>query len=67
MGLLSGVSFWIMCGMMWLLATPPLVSVISAQNFTGVEAFLMSILPWVVLLCIIGKILSIIRSGGATA
>ena len=67
MGLLTSLSFWIMCGMMWLLVTPSLVSVISAQNFTGIEAFLMGVLPWAVLLAIVGRILSMLRSGGNPA
>ena len=64
MGFLTGISFWIMCGIMWIMATPALVSVIAAQNFTGIEAFLMGILPWAVLLAIIGRIIFIIKSGG---
>jgi uncharacterized membrane protein len=63
MGLMTGLAFWIMCGIMWIMATPVLVSVINAQGFTGVEAFLMAVLPWTVLLAIIGRIMFVIKNG----
>lgn len=65
MGLLTGLVFWIMCGIMWLLVTPALVGVIAAQGFTGIEAFLMGVLPWAVLLSIVGRIIFILRTGGS--
>lgn len=67
MGIISGTAFWIMCTLMWLLATPTLVDVINGANLSGIELFLMTILPWVVLLCLVGKVLSVLRNGGDTA
>ena len=64
MGLLTGLAFWIMCGIIWLFATPMIMSVITASNLSGVELFLMYMLPWAVLLSIVGRIIYVVRSGG---
>lgn len=52
-----GVAFWIMMTVMWLIATPSLVSVIDNANLTGIEGFLIGVLPWAVLLSLIGKVI----------
>ena len=64
MGVLTSLSFWIMCTIMWIVATPILVSVISAQNLTGIEGFLMNVLPWAVLLALVLRILVSLQGGG---
>jgi len=64
-GVLTGLAFWIMSGIIWLLATPMLLSVINSSGLSGIELFLMYLLPWAVLLSIIGRILYVIRTGGS--
>lgn len=64
MGLLTGLAFWIMCGIIWLFATPMIMDVIAASGITGMELFLMYMLPWAVLLSIVGRIIYVLRSGG---
>lgn len=56
MGIISSTAFWIMCGIMWLLATPIIITVINSVTLGPVEGFLMMILPWTVLLSIIYQI-----------
>lgn len=67
MGLLTGVAFWIMCGIIWLFATPMILDVINASGLSGMELFLMYCVPWAVLLAILGRIMFVIRTGGETA
>lgn len=66
MSIIRGVSFWVMMTMMWLLVTPPLVFFISEIGLTGIEGFLMGILPWVVLLALIIKVISSLQQGDST-
>jgi hypothetical protein len=67
MGLLTGLAFWIMCGIIWLFATPMIMEVIASSGISGMELFLMYCLPWAVLLSIIARIIYVLRSGGETA
>lgn len=67
MGLLTGIAFWIMCGIMWLMATPILYTVINGMGLSGVELFLMNLVPWAVLIAIIGRIVVVLRTGGEPA
>ena len=66
MGFLTGVAFWIMCAIIWLFATPMIISVINVSGISGMELFLMYCVPWAVLLAIIGRILYVFRTGGET-
>lgn len=66
MSVIRGVAFWLMMTMMWLLLTPPLVYFINQINLSGIEGFLMDILPWTVLLALIIKVISSLQQGDAT-
>jgi hypothetical protein len=64
MGLLTGAAFWLMCGIIWIFATPMIIDVINSSGISGIELFLMYSVPWAVLLAIIGRFLYVIRTGG---
>lgn len=53
--------FWLLSAMIWLLATPAIANIIDAQALTGVEGFLVTIFPWVVLLALAGKVIAEFR------
>lgn len=63
MSIIRGTAFWIMLGIMWLLATPALVGVINGFGLSGMESFLMNLVPWAVLLAIVVKVLTGLRGG----
>ena len=57
------LAFWIMGGVMWIVFTPSMVSVINASGITGIELLLMQLVPWVVLLAIIVRIYVSLKGG----
>lgn len=63
MSIIRSTAFWFMVGIMWVLATPALVSVINGFGLSGIELFLFNLVPWVVLLAIIVRVLVGLRGG----
>lgn len=50
----------------WVLGSPIVFQIIAAGNFTGVEQFFLILLPWVVLITLVGLLIFRLRFGASS-
>lgn len=65
MSILLELAFYAFSIILWLLASPFLFTVIGEAALTGPTGFFINILPWAVLLSMVGRVILLFRRGAS--